>query len=200
MIFTRPQWRSWLVRGAFIIVAYGLVLTVHVLASAASAARAPSIHRLLPLPGLLAASASAVYTAYLFAQAKARDLWQNPLLPVHLLVQTVAAGSAAIVPCAWWLEPPAVPPLLWVLGGSSLVHLLLVWGETTMPHADAHARLAAMEMTRGRYRRRFRAGAILMVAGVLAPWIGAVAVPLAMAGLLLYEHAYVQAGQSVPLA
>jgi hypothetical protein len=36
--------------------------------------------------------------------------------------------------------------------------------------------------------------------GVFAPWLGLSAVPFALAGLLLYEHAYVQAGQSVPLA
>ena len=35
---------------------------------------------------------------------------------------------------------------------------------------------------------------------VSAPWTGAVAVPFALAGLLAHEHAYVQAGQSVPLA
>jgi hypothetical protein len=35
---------------------------------------------------------------------------------------------------------------------------------------------------------------------VAAPWAGAVAVPFALAGLLAHEHAYVQAGQSVPLA
>src|SRR5205823_5632591 len=32
LIFTRPQWRSWLVRGAFIIAAYTLVLAIHLIA------------------------------------------------------------------------------------------------------------------------------------------------------------------------
>ena len=37
---------------------------------------------------LVAAGAlTAVYTAWLFAQAKARDLWQSPLLPPHLAAQ-----------------------------------------------------------------------------------------------------------------
>jgi hypothetical protein len=39
-----------------------------------------------------------------------------------------------------------------------------------------------------------------VAAAVAAPWIGMTAAPLALAGLLAYEHAYVQAGQSVPLA
>jgi formate-dependent nitrite reductase membrane component NrfD len=33
MIFTRPQWRSWLVKGAFVIAGYSAVLAVHFLSS-----------------------------------------------------------------------------------------------------------------------------------------------------------------------
>jgi formate-dependent nitrite reductase membrane component NrfD len=33
LIFTRPQWRSWLVKGAFIIAGYTLVLALHFIAS-----------------------------------------------------------------------------------------------------------------------------------------------------------------------
>ena len=57
-------------------------------------------------------------------------------------------------------------------------------------------------MTRGRYRALVLAPASSLVAGGAR---GAVArrrrrAPLALAGLLAYEHAYVQAGQAVPLA
>jgi hypothetical protein len=55
-------------------------------------------------------------------------------------------------------------------------------------------------MVDGRYRKFYRAGMALTVAAVAAPWIGLTAVPLALIGLLAYEHAYIQAGQSVPLA
>ena len=55
-------------------------------------------------------------------------------------------------------------------------------------------------MTRGRHRRPFGLGMVLIAAAVAAPWIGTWAAPFALAGLLAYEHAYVQAGQSVPLA
>jgi hypothetical protein len=55
-------------------------------------------------------------------------------------------------------------------------------------------------MTAGRYRLFFWPGAGLVALALLAPWLGAwVAVP-ALVGLALHEHAYVQAGQSVPLA
>ena len=197
MIFTRPQWRSWLVKGAFIIAGYSLVLALHFLASLSGGREMQLFLLLFGVPlGVL----TAVYTAYLFAQAKARDLWQSPLLPPHLLVQALLLGSAALMPFAVWLEPAAVAPLAWVLGASSLAHLLMVWGEVTLTHPTAHARLAVWEMTRGRYRLFFWAGVALTAVSVFAPWLGALAAPFALAGLLLHEHAYVQSGQAVPLA
>jgi Fe-S-cluster-containing dehydrogenase component/formate-dependent nitrite reductase membrane component NrfD len=197
MIFTRPQWRSWLVRGAFIIAGYSAVLALHFLA-ALSGGEALALW--LIIPGLPLALLTAVYTAYLFAQAKARDLWQNPLLPPHLFVQALLAGSAALVPAARWLEPQLEAPLLWTLCATSAAHLLLILGEMTLTHPTTHARLAAHEMTGGRYRTFFWLGLALTLVGALAPWLGLAAVPFALAGLLLFEHAYVQAGQSVPIA
>jgi formate-dependent nitrite reductase membrane component NrfD len=198
MIFTRPQWRSWLVKGAFVIAGYSLVLALHFAVSIAT--RDDAAQRLLMLAGVPLAVMTAVYTAYLFAQAKARDLWQNPLLPPHLLVQSLLLGSAALLPFALWLEPEAVSPLAWVLSLSSVVHLLMVWGEVTLTHPTAHARLAVWEMRRGRYAAFFWAGIALVLAAVFAPWLGLAAVPPALVGLALHEHAYVQAGQAVPLA
>jgi len=197
MIFTRPQWRSWLVKGAFVIAGYTLVLALHF---AASIAGVEAAQRLLLLAGVPLAVMTAVYTAYLFAQAKARDLWQSALLPPHLLVQALLLGSAALLPFALWLEPQAVAPLAWVLGLSASAHLLMVWGEVTLTHPTAHARLAVWEMTRGRYAAFFWAGVALTLPAVFAPWLGVAAAPLALVGLALHEHAYVQAGQAVPLA
>jgi hypothetical protein len=65
-------------------------------------------------------------------------------------------------------------------------------------------------MVRGRYKGDFWIGVVLSLIGGLLPWLailgyvsislGVVGVPLALIGLMLYENAYVQAGQSVPLA
>jgi Fe-S-cluster-containing dehydrogenase component/formate-dependent nitrite reductase membrane component NrfD len=197
LIFTRPQWHSWLVKGAFIIAGYSLILALHF---AAAVLEIGWMHYILIFPGVPLAVLTAVYTAYLFAQAKARDLWQNPLLPPHMLVQSVLAGSAALGLPAYWMEPRLVAPLLWIAGGASLLHLLMIAGEVTMTHPTTHARLAVWEMTSNRYRAFFWSGIGLALAGVIAPLLGIVAVPFALAGLLFYEHAYVQAGQCVPLA
>jgi Fe-S-cluster-containing dehydrogenase component/formate-dependent nitrite reductase membrane component NrfD len=205
MIFTRPQWRSWLVRGAFVIAAYSLVLVAHLLLELL----APGTSGYVAWIGVPAAVMTAAYTAYLFAQAKARDLWQNPLAPAHLLVQALIAGAAALLPAAALFDVAALGFLAIMLALVSGAHLLLVLGEHTLVHTTAHARLAAHAMTRGAYARWFLsslalsavggAAAWLVGAGV-APWLIVIATPAALAGLFAYEHAYVQAGQSVPLA
>jgi Fe-S-cluster-containing dehydrogenase component/formate-dependent nitrite reductase membrane component NrfD len=197
MIFTRPQWRSWLVRGAFVLAGYAAVLIAHL-----SFARAGSAELLVTLAWLGAplAAATATYTAYLFAQAKARDLWQSPLLPLHLLEQSLLAGAATLLVLAPQLEPEAVPDLNRWLAAFCAAHLLLVAGEVTLTHVTAHARLAVREMLWGRHRTCFWVGVIGVGLGCAAPAVGWPAALAALAGLAAYEHAYVQAGQSVPLA
>jgi Fe-S-cluster-containing dehydrogenase component/formate-dependent nitrite reductase membrane component NrfD len=196
-ILTRPQWRSWLVRGGIVLTGYAAVLGLHLLSGILGST---GLRQATAVPGVPLAAMTAIYTAYLFAQAKARDLWQNPLLPAHLLVQAALAGAAALLPVAVWWQPDAMGPLGWILAGGCLAHLLLVLGEVTLTHPTAHARLAAFELSRGRFRAYFWAAAVLVAAGLAAPLAGAWVAPLALVGLAAYEHAYVQAGQSVPLA
>jgi Fe-S-cluster-containing dehydrogenase component/Ni/Fe-hydrogenase subunit HybB-like protein len=236
LIFTRRQWKSWLVKGSFIILAYSIVLLLHFIASimvvnslsaSGNVSRATvswtSFQLVLTFAGAPLALLTAVYTAYLFAQAKARDLWQNPLLPPHLVCQALLLGSAALLPFAFYFTDngivSGVPPLLWTVALASLIHVLMVWGEVSLTHPTSHARVAVWEMTNGRYRGYFWWGLILSVLGGALPlivalsWLssapplpplpavlGIAGVPFALIGLLLHEHAYVQAGQSVPLA
>ncbi|MGH9879791.1 MAG: 4Fe-4S dicluster domain-containing protein [Pyrinomonadaceae bacterium] len=225
LIFTRPQWRSWLVKGAFIIAGYSLVLLVHFVSSWLGETE---LQRWLMIAGLPLSVLTAVYTAYLFAQAKARDMWQNPLLPTHLLVQALLLGSGVLLLFMMFLPAsvsgpmlnssnthgygfgPVGLPLLFILGVTSLLHVLMVWGEVSLTHPTAHARLAVWEMVRGRYRNDFWIGMALSILGGalpwlaifsdINPWIGVAGAPMALIGLMLYENAYVQAGQSVPLA
>jgi hypothetical protein len=65
-------------------------------------------------------------------------------------------------------------------------------------------------MVKGRYKNDFWTGVILSFAGGLFPLLAVLGVvstsigiagsPFALIGLMLFENAYVQAGQSVPLA
>jgi Fe-S-cluster-containing dehydrogenase component len=195
MVLAKPQWRSWLVRGGFIITGYGGVLAAHL---GSVYLDRPELTRMLAWAGGPLAVGTAIYTAYLFAQARARDLWQSPLLPPHLFVQALLAGAGALI--------LAVPGdlghgALWVFHASMVVHLLLALGEATMGHPTAHGALAARNMIRGPHALAYWTGFSLGVASLflvgMSAGLGAVA---GLAGLLLFEHAFVQAGQSVPLA
>ena len=208
LIFTRPQWRSWLVRGGFAIGAYAAFLAIHFVLAAGAGPPPPW----LALVGGPLALLAAVYTAFLFGQAKGRDMWQNPLLPVHFLVQALLAGAGAtffLAKAATFMANAATPAApaqatLGLLAAASAAHLLMIAGEVLMPAPTAHAKMAEREMVHGRWRSWFRMGVLGAAAGVAAPWLPAwldwPAVLVAMAGLLAYEHAYVQSGQSVPQA
>ena len=49
--------------------------------------------------------------------------------------------------------------MAWILAITSLLHLLMIWGEVSLTHATAHARLAVWEMVSGRYKSDFWIGA-----------------------------------------
>ena len=105
---------------------------------------------------------------------------------------------------------PGETTMLWIVAITSLLHVLMIWGEMSLTHSTAHARVATWEMTRGRYKSSFWIGLCLSVLGGLLPalaifgllsmTLGMVGALPALIGVMLYEHAYVQAGQSVPLA
>jgi len=196
MVLLRPQWRSWLVRGGFVLTAYGALLAAHL--GLTVAGRADLTPRLGWLGAPLAAM-TAIYTAYLFAQARARDLWQSPMLAPHLLFQAFAAGGAVLLLAVG--DARARAPIVSFYGLALVLHLALAFGEATVGHATEHAALAARAMMRGRWAPFFWAGAILAALAVVVapaePVSGALA---GLAALFAYEHAYVQAGQSVPLA
>ncbi len=205
-IFTRPQWKSWLVRGSFIITGYGLLLALQLIFGVFSVTGANLIISIL---GLVLASFTAIYTAFLFAQAKGRDLWQNPMLPLHLFSQAAMAGAAAYSILGWFTVLPESSLLIVhvTLLASIGLHLILVISEMVIPHPILDAKRAAHQMIAGQYKYYFWTG---LLAGAILPFIlgffatslilPGIAAALALLGLLAYEHAFIQAGQSVPLS
>ena len=196
MVMLKPQWRSWLVRGGFVITGYGGLLAAHLGATWMGRADVTPVFGWVGGP---LAAMTAIYTAYLFAQARARDLWQSPLLPAHLLVQALLAGAGALMLIV--SDPSLSQPITVLFRLSLAAHLVMVLGEASMRHPTAHATLAARNMTRGAYAHYYWIGMALTVLALVFAFSSPVVAALAgLTGLLLYEHAFVQAGQSVPLA
>jgi Fe-S-cluster-containing dehydrogenase component/formate-dependent nitrite reductase membrane component NrfD len=220
-ILTRPQWRSWLTRGAFILIAFSALAGLWFLSEAAALLGAPGLGGLrAPLAwlGLPLAAATAVYTAFLFAQAEGRDLWQSTLLPFHLLAQAFVAGAGALLTLGLLAPGPAgTPPELRPLLLAALVIGLLISlfvtlaGEFAIPHASEVAARAAHAIRAGRYRVWFWGGGValghiapLLLVGLgallpgMAPPLEALAGLAAIAGLYAFEYAFVMAPQEVP--
>lgn len=196
LILTRPQWRSWLVRGGIILSVFAAILGLHLLWSFFGSGPP----RALGIVGGIVAVAAGTYTAWLFAQAKARDLWQSPLLAPQHLIATIVAGAAALVIAARVFAPELAPALIRIMVFATATHLALIAAELLMPHPTAHARLAAREMVFGRFAIEFAAGVLLQLFAIIGMSYRTEAAVLALAGLLLYELAHIRAAQSVPLA
>lgn len=210
-IVFRPQWRSWLTRGAFLLIAFSLVLTVGWafeilgLLGMAPADTVDGVRQVMLYAGLPLSIGVIVYTAYLFGQAEGRDLWQSALLPVHLAIQALMVGGGALVVLDAVLALPDAVGVVARTGfavGLVLDLLTLVLGELGMPHASETAAAAAHRMSHGRYARSFWVGGV--VVGHLVPlallgfggW--AVAALAAAVGLYYYERAFVMAPQEIP--
>jgi formate-dependent nitrite reductase membrane component NrfD len=160
-------------------------------------------------PVVLVGFFAASYTAFLFGQCEGRDLWQTPLLPVHLIVQALLCGSAtlALLPASLGGTPQTTSFAVRTLVIGLALHLLMLLGEVGMPHTTDNSRYAARLMTHGPFRTAFWGGAvvlggivpvvILLLASGNRPLVGFAAI-LALAGLLIFEWCFVMAGQSVP--
>jgi len=201
-ILTRPQWKSWLARGAFIITAYGAALVAWIACVLTGAGGA--LTALGPVLIVLGAL-TAAYTAWLFAQCEARDLWQTPLLLLHLLLHAVGAGAAALVIVAVASGAPASGALRGILVVGVLATGLIALADSFGRHRTANGAAAARALTRGSQARLFWAalviGVLLPVPLVFAGTAGAIiAAFLALAGWWLHGHAFVLAGQGPPIS
>ncbi|MFQ5437033.1 MAG: NrfD/PsrC family molybdoenzyme membrane anchor subunit, partial [Anaerolineae bacterium] len=213
-ILLRPQWKSWLTRGAFILIGFTVVAGLWFLVEGGGAlglldpSLAIASRRPLLAIGFVLAIAVAIYTAFLFGQAEGRDLWQSTLLPLHLAVQAFMAGSITLLALGLFvnLSPQMTNGLTWVFGIALVVDLFItLLGEFGMPHASEIAARAAHDISRGAYRVHFWGGAIVL--GHALPFIlllvtplslAAIAAVLTIAGLYFFEYAFVMAPQEIP--
>lgn len=209
-ILLRPQWKSWLTRGAVLLIGFTTIGGLWWLFELGSYLYGyDSILRDIFLwLGLPFALGTAVYTAFLFAQAEGRDLWQSPLLPFHLVVQAFMAGSGFLLLLNLFANLPAdITHVARITFATALIVDLFVTlvGEFSVPHASEVAAAAAHAISHGAYKNHFWRGSILighvipllllLIDGAL---IGAVTAVCAIIGLYLFEYAFVMAPQEVP--
>ena len=206
-VLLRPQWGSWLVRGGYAISVYGglvalnglfLLLEIRVLEEA------------LIWVTAIAAVVVAIYTAFLFAQAKGRDFWQSPALSLHMLVHSLMAGAAAFGILAFFQDAQAdwTRFLITVLIAGLAVNLFTIILEIVTPHPTVDAKAVVKMIVKGRYSRLFWFGVmafgnilplVLLSAAGSEPMVLAVSGLVVLIGIYLTEHIWVEAPQRIPL-
>ncbi|MCY3554208.1 MAG: polysulfide reductase NrfD [Gemmatimonadetes bacterium] len=205
-VLLRPQWKSWLVLGGYALTLYGLALTLWAAAMWTGRTGAAEI-----IGWITAALAvvTAVYTAFLFAQAKGRDFWQSPTLVLHMLLHAVLAGAAVFALVLLFVQHGEA----WTafvrntLIVAIVLNLLVIASEMLTPHPTADARKAVQAIVRGRYRGYFWVLGIAVgnLAPVVLAWIGggpmlAAAGAGVLIGLYATEYVWVRAPQDIPLS
>jgi formate-dependent nitrite reductase membrane component NrfD len=212
-ILLHPQWKSWVARGAFIMVAFTAVAGLWwLLEGAATIGLLPFelVSGIRPFAAWITfpfALGVVIYTAFLLGQAEGRDMWQSNLLPFQLFTQSLMVASGVFLALSTFVTLPTnLLRLLTPLFPTSIaINLLLIFAGNFSSFASEVAMLGSREMTRGRFRYHFWWGGIslghvvplalfLAFSGFALP----VVVPSTVVGLFFYEYAFVQAPQHIP--
>lgn len=198
-----PNTKSWLVKGGWVLSAFGGVTAASLAARLAGADAAADALRLVNLP--LAVMTSG-YSAFLFAQCRARDLWLSTGFLFATLVLEAALCGAAF---AALLPAPAGAPTL-LLGALAFVTALVQFVEPRFLADTDHARRAhaiqAAAAEREAHVLWIVIGGVLAQLGsefgpgVVSSGLRGAAVALVAAVLFLRGRAWIRAGQAVPIS
>lgn len=216
-ILTRPNWSSWLTRGSFVLLAFGLAPAAVLAALAGGASpRGAAVVAATGL-GVPLAALAAGYTGWLFAQARGRVLWMRRGLAWHFMIQAAVAGAGLALAAAPLIRLGAGGLALtrWALAAALAAHALFVVTEGRMsPRGrEAEYRRTHRLLTGGSFTDRpfaaahWGGGVLLGVALPLAlllipgsPLAWAAAGAAALAGLWIEESLLVRAGQALPIS
>lgn len=208
-VLLRPSWSSWLVRGGYAITIFGGLLVALGLTHFIEWYRFTNV---ILMATLVIAVVVAVYTAYLFAQAKGRDFWQSPTLALHMLVHSLMAGSVVflIFSMIFSMQSEWIPYLSSALIATIVINLVTMGIELTTTHPTQLAAKTVSLITRGRYKNRFWWGVILagniiplilmIIPGTMSAAVLIGAGVLVLVGIYITNDIWVESPQTLPLS
>lgn len=206
-VLLRPHWKSWLVKGGYSITFFGLCLTISGLLIYLDF----GVKYQFAILSISAAFAiiTAMYTAFLFKQAKGRDLWQSPLSALHMLTHSIMAGSSLFILLSLFISFQAAflafIQLAFVISIS--INLLIILFEFKILKHTADSKKALHLIANGRYKTQFWFIAITI--GNIIP-LGLVFTDISLlsqlgsvfclTGIFVTQHLWVEAPQRIPLS
>ena len=206
-VLLRPHWGSWLVKGGYAITTYGGLLTA---LGATLYFGWDALYTGLSWVTAIVAAIVAIYTAFLFAQAKGRDFWQSPTLAIHMLVHSLMAGAAAFAIIALFIDATTdwMTYLRYLLYGTIAMNLVTMLFELTTTHPTVDAGRVSDMITKGQYSKLFYGGVvllgniipvILLMMSANNPMLMATVGALVLLGIYFTEHIWVEAPQRISL-
>ncbi|HUP22530.1 MAG TPA: 4Fe-4S dicluster domain-containing protein [Thermoanaerobaculia bacterium] len=207
-LLAKPNIGSWLVKGGWILMGHGALSVVWVVVAGlwgsgggawgfgeglrvagggalslwervGVRAGPATLLLLLAAASIVVALLTSVYTAFLFRQARGRELWcEDVTLPWVLSVQAATAMVAFL-----WLFGAAGP--VWVLAYAAAMVWATLWPPRTLQAKRAHHLMVR--------HPAFAGGFAAALGAALFP-------PLLALSFLLFDWIYVKAGQEVPLS
>lgn len=207
-VLLRPHWSSWLIKGGYAITAFGGLLTLW---AAANWFELTAFKTGIIWITAILAVIVAIYTAFLFAQAKGRDFWQSPTLPLHMIVHSFMAGAATFLIVGLFTDLGAAWTsfMQYVLLGSIGFNLLTILTELTITHPTKDAKTVVHMITKGQYKNLFWAGviafgnllplALLIFGGSMGSFMLPVVGAIVLIGIYFTEHIWIEAPQRIPL-
>jgi formate-dependent nitrite reductase membrane component NrfD len=210
-ILIKPNPKSWLVLGGYILTLYGFLACLWLFFGFVKGA-VPGV--VFWLSAILAIG-SACYSAFLFAQAKGRDLWQSRLFFWHLMIQAIIAGAATLLVYGVIFQPGSsvIGVLSKVLSASLVLSVALILAEVFLTPLNEEVRRATNLMKKGALSWSF--WGLVIGVGIILPLIFLVlpgsqndttlvlqisASVFALFGLWVFEDLWIKAGQAVPLS
>lgn len=211
-LLLRPQWRSWVARAAWILSGFSAVSggwwAIETLSWVFGFGVPWQVRTALALLTIPFALMAAIYTAFLFAQAEGRDLWQGTHVPVQMTLHAIIFGAAPFAFIGPVAEPARVVLIIALIASALLTLVADLW----IPQSSEIARRAAQSMTAGAYRHHFWWGGLALAhavplafaalaafsVGPITALAGVACVVVLALGHYLYNVAFVMAPQEIP--
>ena len=207
-VLLRPHWSSWLVKGGYAITIYGGLLAL--ILAALYFEWTALIYPAFIAAGVIA-SIVAIYTAFLFAQAKGRDFWQSPTMAIHMFVHSFMAGVAVylLITLGTTTEPSWQQFLVKTGMIAIFINLFTLGMDLSITHPTQDAKEVVNMILKGRYKTLFWIGTIL-IGNVLplllfftasdSSMLCALAGILTLVGVYINNHIWVEAPQRIALS
>ena len=197
-LLVRPQWRSWIARAAWILSAFGAAAGLWWALEVGTSQHwfdlpMRELRPWLAVATLPTAFLAAVYTAFLFAQAEGRDLWQSQALPIQVTLHALMLGAGALAVFG------ADVTMFGVFTALSLG--VTLFADLTVAQPSELARKAAHDMAWGRFALPYWGGGIalghVLPLVLVAAGVPTAAFACAALGLFGWSWALVMAPQQI---